>query len=56
MMDKLLICLPDGYIARLTEISALTGENLNDVVREALEHTFIMSEEQRKLIDMPLPF
>lgn len=56
MMETLLICLPDGFILRLTEISALTGENLNDIVRGALEHTYIMTEKQREMLEKPLPF
>ena len=56
MMDTLLVCLPDGFIYRMTEISVLTGENLNEIVRGALENTYIMTEEQRKTLEKPLPF
>lgn len=51
-MEILAFILPDGYERRLLEISAATDMSLDEIVRVALEHEYIMTEEQKE----PLPF
>lgn len=55
-MNYLVVSLPDGYGERLDYIANEIGVSVDYLVRYALEHSYIMTEEQRKMIDNPLPF
>jgi len=56
LTDSMVVWLPDGYCERLFSIAKDMGVTVDYLIRDALEHTYIMSEEQRKMLQKSLPF
>lgn len=55
-MELMVLQLPDGYAERLCFIATVTGIPVDYLVRDALEHSYIMSEKQLEMSKKTLPF
>jgi predicted transcriptional regulator len=56
MMKTIQLTFSDDYCEALELIAAALGESVSDVVVQALENTWNMTDEQREEENKPLPF